>query len=496
MHCLMWIAMKTALLLSATSGPDLDVIARAQKAAGVELSSDATLARGAACLAKFARKGQTLTAGLVRFCAEATGAYEAVLVPLVGESSASQNLLEALTRFFRSEARDRALTHYGAANVRDSSSQTLAVLASLRRGSFELASGADLCKQRRVTFTGEVTRGHAGMRAFLTLPNGSVSALPLQQQGRAYRGEAAFDAGNGRYQIEVLADSSEGPHVVANRALFVCAKPPEAPPASAFGAPDGGANKDTRMLELMNAERRRANLPPLAIDAPVTAVAHAHAADMQKKGYFAHTAKDGATLGDRLRRAGIAFQRATENLSSAPSAEDAHQSLMGSPGHRKNILDPEVTHVGIGVVPQPLSNGQPNFIFVVNFVSFPAAADAGSFRQALLTTLNQERAKAGLRPLVKNGALDALADKHSKDMAARDALAYVPNEEGFFDAVQAKAGAHRLDADLFVTTDPAVLRKSQNVRQEASAIGFGVALVSSKRFGEQVFFVTVIYVRE
>ena len=39
-----------------------------------------------------------------------------------------------------------------------------------------------------------------------------------------------------------------------------------------------------------------------------------------------------------------------ENLAGAPDVNFAHVNLMNSPGHRENILRPEFTHVGIGVV--------------------------------------------------------------------------------------------------------------------------------------------------
>ena len=41
---------------------------------------------------------------------------------------------------------------------------------------------------------------------------------------------------------------------------------------------------------------------------------------------------------------------AGENLAGAPTVERAHSGLMNSPGHRANILNPNFTHVGIGIV--------------------------------------------------------------------------------------------------------------------------------------------------
>jgi uncharacterized protein YkwD len=47
---------------------------------------------------------------------------------------------------------------------------------------------------------------------------------------------------------------------------------------------------------------------------------------------------------------GISYKYAGENIAGAPTVEKAHSSLMNSPGHRRNILNPNYTHVGIGII--------------------------------------------------------------------------------------------------------------------------------------------------
>lgn len=52
-------------------------------------------------------------------------------------------------------------------------------------------------------------------------------------------------------------------------------------------------------------------------------------------------------------RAGsIMFAPASRSIAASGVAgvREAHQALMGSPGHRANLMSTEVTHVGIGVV--------------------------------------------------------------------------------------------------------------------------------------------------
>ena len=49
-------------------------------------------------------------------------------------------------------------------------------------------------------------------------------------------------------------------------------------------------------------------------------------------------------------RAGISYSIAGENLALAPSVVRAHDGLMNSSGHRRNILDPAFTKIGIGAI--------------------------------------------------------------------------------------------------------------------------------------------------
>jgi uncharacterized protein YkwD/uncharacterized membrane protein required for colicin V production len=107
---------------------------------------------------------------------------------------------------------------------------------------------------------------------------------------------------------------------------------------------------ETRMLLLLNRERRAHGLVPLLMNERLRVVARAHTLDMVQRGYFAHVSPDGLDPFDRMRRAGIRYTTAGENLAKAPTVEVAHEGLMKSPGHRKNILTEEYRQVGIGAV--------------------------------------------------------------------------------------------------------------------------------------------------
>jgi uncharacterized protein YkwD len=107
---------------------------------------------------------------------------------------------------------------------------------------------------------------------------------------------------------------------------------------------------EERLLQLINSTRAEHGLGPVALDEQLSDIARSHSLDMTEGGYFSHLSPSTGSPGDRLRRAGVSFRLSGENIAFDRNVEAAHQALMESPSHRRNILDPEFTHVGLGVV--------------------------------------------------------------------------------------------------------------------------------------------------
>ena len=112
--------------------------------------------------------------------------------------------------------------------------------------------------------------------------------------------------------------------------------------------PDPDAEQE--MLKLLNDERTSRGLAPLVLDPRLVPVARQHSLEMFGLKYFGHQSPVTGSPFDRLAAAKITYTRAGENLAYAHSVAVAHRGLMESPGHRENILRPEFTRVGIGVV--------------------------------------------------------------------------------------------------------------------------------------------------
>lgn len=145
--------------------------------------------------------------------------------------------------------------------------------------------------------------------------------------------------------------------------LFFTGRDDPAPPAD----PVCGATRSTPRelgiqragsvtLCLINSERARRGLGPLASSSQLAAAAAEHSRDMVARGYFEHEAPDGTTPQDRIRATGWGrgTSRSTgENIAwgTGESATPAAivREWMESPPHRADILRPAFREIGVGI---------------------------------------------------------------------------------------------------------------------------------------------------
>ncbi|MDP2856425.1 MAG: CAP domain-containing protein [Bacillota bacterium] len=120
--------------------------------------------------------------------------------------------------------------------------------------------------------------------------------------------------------------------------------PSPSPAATAMTA------EEQLMLALVNQERTKLGLSVLKPDMRLVLLARQKSQDMINKNYFSHTSSTYGSPFDMMRKAEITYRTAGENLAGSYSVESAHTALMRSDGHRRNILNPAFTHIGIGIV--------------------------------------------------------------------------------------------------------------------------------------------------
>jgi uncharacterized protein YkwD len=115
---------------------------------------------------------------------------------------------------------------------------------------------------------------------------------------------------------------------------------------------------EARIFHLTNEARRKNGLAPLLKDESLAAAARDHSDDMLRRKFFAHENPDGVSIKERIPAYSQSVSRVGENIWGGSGQDYSDSRLMArlivdgwmsSPGHRANILNPDYTHLGVGV---------------------------------------------------------------------------------------------------------------------------------------------------
>jgi uncharacterized protein YkwD len=144
-----------------------------------------------------------------------------------------------------------------------------------------------------------------------------------------------------------------------------------------FRAADLGLKRTRELtLCLLNQERARRGVAPLRYNARLEAAAQAHSDDMVARRFFEHHTPEGLEPYARMAAAGYPATNAFtgENIAWGEGAESAPAEIvdtwMHSPPHRRAILHPQYSEVGVGVAfggPESDPGGPPAATYTTNF---------------------------------------------------------------------------------------------------------------------------------
>lgn len=126
------------------------------------------------------------------------------------------------------------------------------------------------------------------------------------------------------------------------------------------------SQQESQLLNLVNQERTKNGLTQLKLDNNLTRVARIKAQDMIDNNYFSHNSPTYGSPFDMMDEFNISYQYAGENIAQNTGVKKAHTALMNSSGHRKNILNPNFTHLGIGI-----KKAERGYIYVEMFIGVP-----------------------------------------------------------------------------------------------------------------------------
>jgi uncharacterized protein YkwD len=103
------------------------------------------------------------------------------------------------------------------------------------------------------------------------------------------------------------------------------------------------------LLDATNRERAAAGLQSLKWDDALAAAAREHNQLMVRENVLSHQLPGEPSLEQRVAQAGAKYAMVAENVAIGPNPEEIHDGWMHSPGHKRNILNAQLTAIGIAV---------------------------------------------------------------------------------------------------------------------------------------------------
>ena len=221
----------------------------------------------------------------------------------------------------------------------------------------------------------------------------------------------------GEHHIELLADGPHGDVVIANFPVYVGGQPPTS--IRVHAARDTTSSADVTsvhddLLRLLNETRATAGLSPLTIDARVEAIAHAHSEDMVVHDFTGHTSPTTGSPSDRVTAAGLHSGLVLENIGRGYSAQEIHDGLVASPGHRANLVNSDANVIGIGIVADG-SDGRTAFVATELFLRFAHPIDVAAGPASVLELINHARTARGAHAMRADANLAAAADAAARE---------------------------------------------------------------------------------
>jgi len=390
---------------------------------------DPTLGRAARELAVFySTHHTTAPTEALQFVVNSAGATEwGVLQSYLTTTDLGEGAVARRVKELAGQLEDRAETvRVGvgeAYTIGPSPERVVAVVVS-RGGLYLDPAPRRVAPGARVTISGALPPGATKPEILSLGPDNRFATVAVDARGERF--EATFEAPrrSGAWLMELVATMPHGPTPLAQLELTVGLPLPTRfdgrwPPDERDVDDDRAA--EARALALLQADRARDGLPALTLDPELSRVARAHSADMRDNGFFGHRSPTTGTVSDRLRAVGYTSVLHGENIAANPSLYDAEQGLYYSLGHRRNIISPDFTRVGIGVAHRP-SHGRRQWLVTQVF-----ARPVPNVTPAV--------GRAAVEALIAEGTRDRgrdafLVDQDLADVAADEVHAEAPTPSG------------------------------------------------------------------
>ncbi len=270
----------------------------------------------------------------------------------------------------------------------------------------------------RLSFSG-ITKTIISNEALIINPDGNIESVKLKTDEKKVKNSIFISKNSpfhfeyfpkkaGPYTVEINDEQGES---VLTAAFYVKEGIPLIP--NFFDKNSSAENEKIKdksllrnqILKLINQERAKQGIKPVSNDVLLQKLAQAHSDDMAKNEFFSHINKKNLSPDER-RKALKVITPVGENLANSPNLLFAHEGLMQSAAHRKNLLDPAWTKVGIGI-----AFDKKGMILVTEEFSNdpPTMEQIKSFEREIINATNKKREDEKIKLLLTEETLQILA---------------------------------------------------------------------------------------
>lgn len=269
------------------------------------------------------------------------------------------------------------------------------------------------------TVRGRLRAPWRDLQALVLKPDGRIVSQMPKIQGDAIEVRVEVGTVPGTVEMQLIGKGPEGPGKLVQMAVEVGQPLPRsyttrlAPSEKQLQTADDAA---AYALQLLNADRARAGVAALRWDAELARIARDHSADMRDHGFFAHLSPTTGLPTDRLTAARYRATASSENLAHNATIFEAEAGLLHSLGHRRNLLDPQMRAVGIGIAGKDDDNGRRSWWVTQLFARPVDDLDVRAEIQRVRDAIAQKRSVTQLGELEPDAQLDAAAEAAAREV--------------------------------------------------------------------------------
>ncbi|TPV95468.1 MAG: hypothetical protein B7733_09790 [Myxococcales bacterium FL481] len=344
--------------------------------------------------------------------------------------------LDALVEEAESSLPSPPGARFGVGAVHLASGATRLLVGLSRRGVELEPVAREIDASSPMKIAGELVGDRTSPRVDVIAPNGQWRRFSAPAVEGRFSVDLTCHAGRGRYHIEVLVEGEHGTEVAANFPVYCGVVSPRSIRYEIERVdPSLRPAELARLVFLyLNEARAARDLVPLRWDSDAAAVAIEHSQDMAANGFVGHVSPTTGDATHRFARAELRTIVLRENVARGYGPKGIHESLMGSPGHRVNILADDVTHCGVGVAmgaAESADDDQRPVFVTQNFYRPPDTTGPRDLEAGLRRDVDARREREGRSSVAWSKKLIALAQAQSDGRGRQRE----PDDETLRDAV-------------------------------------------------------------